>query len=188
MLIANGPGHSPTPLVHHLAEANIALARAPLGDSLMKEFVEQLDAVNAEADHSPGFIWRLQADQGQPSSYLQVYEDERIVFNLSVWDSIESLKSYVYRHQHAAVFRDRSRWFERLRVPSVALWWIPAGSLPTIDDGKARLARLAAHGPTVDAFTFQEQFDPPSPERQCFSAAVESAQESRTTPELEPND
>ena len=146
---------------YHLAEANIALARAPLNDPLLEDFVARLDHVNAEAESSPGFVWRLKADGGQASSYLKAYDDERILLNMSVWTSIEALRTYVYRQQHGEVFRDRHRWFERSTVPSVALWWIEQGSIPTIEEGKARLAMLAADGATSNAFTFREQFPPP---------------------------
>jgi hypothetical protein len=112
----------------HLAQINIARARAPLTDPLMADFVTQLDAVNAVAEGSPGFLWRLKADDGSPSSYVKFSDNDRIIVNMSVWESIEALEAYVYRVQaHADVFRNRRRWFEPIPGPQVALWWVPAG-------------------------------------------------------------
>ena len=147
---------------HHLAQINVARGRAPLDDPSMADFVAQLDAVNALAEESPGFVWRLKADDGASSIYLQAFDDERMLINMSVWESIEALRSFVYRSQHANVLRARKTWFEPMTAPSLALWWVVAGHLPTIDEGKARLERLARLGPTPQAFTFKDSFLPSS--------------------------
>jgi hypothetical protein len=125
----------------------------------MADFVTQLDAVNAVAETSPGFVWRLKADDGRPSSYVRFSADDRIIVNMSVWESIEALESYVYRAQaHADVFRDRRRWFEPIPGPQVALWWVPAGHAPTLEEGRERLRLLTKDGPTPAAFTFKRRF------------------------------
>lgn len=147
----------------HLAQANIARMRAPLEDPLMAGFASQLDAINAAADRSPGFLWRLQTDAGNATA-IRAFEDERILFNMSVWESIEALNHYVYRSEHVGPLRDRRQWFEPLDGPSLVLWWIPAGHLPTIEEGKERLRILAAEGPTTKAFTFKVWFPPPGEE------------------------
>ena len=145
----------------HLAEINIARARAALTDPLMADFVAALDSVNAVAEASPGFVWRLKADGGGPSSYVRYSDDDRVIVNMSVWESIEALESYVYRvHEHATVFRGRRQWFEAMTEPQVVLWWIQAGSIPTLDEGRRRLAILKRDGPTPDAFTFKRRFAP----------------------------
>jgi hypothetical protein len=146
----------------HLAQINVARAVAPLDDPSMAEFVAQLDAVNAVADASPGFRWRLKSENGRPSSYVPGTDDDRMLINLTVWDSVEALRQYVYRtHEHAAVFRDRRKWFEVPESPLFALWWVTAGHIPTVEEGFARLARLRECGPTADAFTFKATFPPP---------------------------
>ena len=142
---------------HHLAQANIAHMRAPLEDPLMAGFVAQLDRINALADRSRGFVWRLQTDGGNATG-IRAFDDERILFNMSVWESIEALHEYVYRSEHVAVFRDRRQWFEPQPAPTLVLWWIEAGDIPSIDEAKKRLALLGRHGPTPEAFTFKAWF------------------------------
>lgn len=155
---------------NHLAQINIARARAPLDDPQMADFVAQLDAINMLAEQSPGFVWRLQAEDGSSSSYIHAFDDERLLVNMSVWESIETLHQYVYRSRHNQVFRDRKKWFEPHDGPYLALWWIPAGHIPTVEEGKERLEKLIQHGPTPKAFTFKTVF-PPSAEVMLPSAS-----------------
>lgn len=143
-----------------LAQVNVARARASIDDPLMAGFVARLDEINALAEASPGFIWRLKTDNGNATT-LQPYDDARILVNLSVWESPEHLKQYVYRTAHAAVMRQRKAWFERFGAPYVALWWVAPGQLPTIAEAKERLAYLALNGESDFAFTFARLF--PSP-------------------------
>ncbi|OAI43143.1 hypothetical protein AYO41_02805 [Verrucomicrobia bacterium SCGC AG-212-E04] len=146
----------------HLAQINIARCRAPLDSPVMRGFVERLDTVNALADASPGFIWRLQTDAGDATS-IQAFDDPLIIVNLSVWSGLEPLRDYVYRSSHAEAFRQRGDWFEPAAGPHLACWWISAGTIPTVEEGKRRLDMLAARGPTADAFTFRSAFlSPPA--------------------------
>lgn len=146
---------------YHLAQINIARMLAPLDDPLMADFVAQLEAINAVADQSPGFIWRLQTEGGDATA-INAFADDRILINMSVWASLEVLQHYTYRSQHAGVFRDRKRWFEPLGAPHLALWWVPAGHIPSPEEGKERLALLCEHGPTPAAFTFKQSFPAPT--------------------------
>jgi len=141
----------------HIAQVNIARMKAPLEDPVMAGFVARLDEINALADRSPGFVWRLQTDAGN-ATYLRPYDDDRILFNLSVWDSIESLKRYVYYTAHVEVFRQRQAWFEKFAGAYLALWWVPQGHVPGVDEAKKRLAHLEEHGPSPFAFTFKQPF------------------------------
>lgn len=143
----------------HLAQVNIGRMQGPLESPVMAGFVARLDEINALADRSPGFVWRLQTEAGN-ATYLRPYEDERILFNLSVWQSVEALRDYVYRSAHAELLRGRQQWFTRLDGAYLALWWVPAGHVPSIDEAKARLAHLDAHGPTPFAFTLKVAFPP----------------------------
>jgi len=138
----------------HIAQVNIARMRAPLDSETMAGFVSRLDEINALADGAPGFVWRLQTDEGN-ATYLRPYDDERILFNLSVWESVEALKDYVYKTAHAELLRQRRDWFEQFEGAFVALWWVPAGHVPSVDEAKKRLAHLDAHGPSQFAFTFR---------------------------------
>lgn len=144
---------------YHIAQINIARMKAPLDDPVMAGFVARLDEINALADGSPGFVWRLQAPEGN-ATYLRPYGDERIIVNMSVWETIEALKEYVYRGGHAEVLRQRRDWFEKFSGVYAALWWVPSGHLPGIDEAKKRLAHLDAHGPSQFAFTFKAIFQP----------------------------
>lgn len=142
----------------HLAQANIARKRAPLDDPLMEGFVSRLQPLNMLADVSPGFVWRLQTDDGDATA-LRVFDDELILFNLSVWESIEALESYVYQTRHVGALRKRAEWFERPTKSPFVLWWIKAGHIPTEEEGKKRLEMLWENGPTAEAFTFSTRFE-----------------------------
>ncbi|SHF06788.1 protein of unknown function [Microbulbifer donghaiensis] len=144
----------------HLAQVNIARAKGPMDSPVMRGFVEQLDRINALADRSPGFVWRLQTEEGDATA-LQVFEDERIIVNLSVWASIEALKDYVYSGEHLEILKDKKRWFEKMPGPILALWWIPAGTLPTVDDARQALQTLSVRGPSTAAFSFARPFPAP---------------------------
>ena len=143
----------------HIAQVNIARMKAPLEDPVMAGFVARLEEINALADRSPGFVWRLQTSEGD-ATYLRPYDDDRILFNLSVWKSIEQLKQYVYYSAHVEVLRQRQAWFNKFSGMYLALWWVPAGHIPGVDEAKKRLAHLEEHGPTAFAFTFKKAFPP----------------------------
>lgn len=147
--------------LYRLAQINIARMRAPLSDPLMADFVSQLQTINALADNSPGFVWRLQNEDGNATS-IRAFEDELILVNLSVWESIEALSNYVYRSQHGVVMRDRRRWFNKDNQPTLALWWVEADRLPTTEEAKGRLEHLRKHGSTPYAFSFAKPFFSPS--------------------------
>ena len=126
---------------YHIAQVNIARMLAPLDDPSMATFVARLDEVNALADGSPGFVWRLQTEEGN-ATYLRPYDDERILFNLSVWETVEHLKEYVYKTAHGEVMRRRREWFGKLGGVYVALWWVRAGHVPSVAEAKRRLEYL----------------------------------------------
>lgn len=146
-----------TPTNFHLAQVNIARMLAPLDDPIMAGFVARLDDLNALADGSPGFVWRLKGDENN-ATYLRPYDDDRIIFNMSVWETIEHLRQYAYRTQHADVMRQRKAWFSKFGGAYMALWWVEAGHIPSISEAKERLAYLDANGESPTAFTFKKCF------------------------------
>jgi len=146
----------------HLAQVNIGRVRAPLEDPVMEGFRTQLDPINALADSSPGFVWRLQTEDGNAMAIRPYADDERMAINMSVWESLATLQQFVYRSGHVAPLRDRKQWFEPMGGPILALWWIPAGHIPTVFEAQERLQHLKEHGPTPHAFTFRMPF--PSPD------------------------
>lgn len=148
---------------YHLAQINLARMIAPLDDPRMAEFVAQVNAINALADRSPGFVWRLQFASGDATD-LRACDDPLVLVNMSVWESIETLRAYVYRSAHAGVMRERRRWFQRYDGPYYALFWIERGRTPSIDEGRERVRWLAERGPSADAFWFGAPYPPPSEE------------------------
>jgi heme-degrading monooxygenase HmoA len=146
---------------HHLAQVNVAIVQAPLDSPQLAGFVAALEPINALADHSPGFVWRLQTEDGDATS-IRPFEDERVMVNLSVWESLESLRAFVYASRHLDVMRHRREWFHRMTDPYLALWWVPAGAIPTVAEAKERLELLARQGPTAGAFTFRVPFPEPA--------------------------
>ncbi|WP_193368068.1 DUF3291 domain-containing protein [Pelagibius marinus] len=142
----------------HLAQINVARALAPLDDPRLAGFVERLDDINALADGSPGFVWRLQSDSGNATD-IQVSDDPKLIVNMSVWEDLEALFAYVYRSDHLQVMAQRRQWFEKPTGAFMALWWLPAGELPSAAEGMRRLAILDHKGPTSEAFTFKAPFD-----------------------------
>lgn len=146
---------------YHLAQMNIARMLAPLDSPVMADFVGQLDAINALAESSPGFVWRLQTEDGDATA-IRPYDDDRVIVNMSVWESPEALHAYVYQSGHVEVMRRRREWFSRMADAMLVLWWIPAGHRPTVPEAVARLDLLRERGPTAEAFTFRTPF--PSPD------------------------
>lgn len=144
----------------HLAQINVAKMIAPPGDPLVQPFIDALDRVNALADASPGFVWRLIGD-GNNALDVQPTADPLLFINMSVWEEAESLFEFVYRSSHTPVMGRRREWFERFDGAYMALWWIPAGTIPTINDGLSRLWHLDRFGPTPHAFTFKARFAAP---------------------------
>jgi hypothetical protein len=145
---------------YHIAQINIGRIKAPLDDPSMAGFMNRLDELNALADRSHGFVWRLQTGEGN-ATYFRPYEhDDRILLNMSVWEDIETLQHYVYHTMHAELLRQRHDWFDKFAGPYMALWWVPVGHRPSIDEAKKRIAYLEAHGPSEFAFTFKTTFPP----------------------------
>jgi len=144
---------------HHLAQVNVGRLLAPVDSEQIAGFVALLPPLNALADAAPGFVWRLQTEQGDATS-IRTDPDPLIIVNMSVWESAEALWGYVYRSGHIEAMRRRREWFERHLQPYQALWWLPAGTLPSVEDGLARIEWVRRHGPTPEAFTFREAFDP----------------------------
>ena len=144
----------------HLAQINIGKMVAPQGDPVVQPFYDALERVNALADASPGFVWRLTGEGGDATD-VRPSVDPLLLMNMSVWTDAESLFDFVYRTAHTPVMARRRDWFEKFDGAFMALWWIPAGTIPTINDGLSRLWHLDRFGPTPHAFTFKLRFPPP---------------------------
>ncbi len=148
-----------------LAQVNIGRLVAPEGDPRVQEFFDELDRINALAEASPGFIWRLQTDEGNATD-IQPTVDPLLIVNLSVWRDADALFAFVYRSAHTPVMAKRKQFFERFEGSYQALWWVPAGHRPTVEEALAKLWHLDRFGATQQAFTFKARFPKPSQQGQ----------------------
>ena len=148
-----------------LAQVNIGRLRAPLDSPMLADFVAGLDPVNALADVAPGFVWRLQTEEGNATGVRAFDWDAAgsagVIVNMSVWESVEALAAFVYSDAHRQVLRRRREWFAKMAEAYAALWWIPGGSIPATDQAEDRVRYLRAYGPTPYAFTLRAHFPPP---------------------------
>jgi heme-degrading monooxygenase HmoA len=147
----------------HLAQANVAYALAGHDDPRMASYFARLDEINRLADTSPGFVWRYLTDSRDPAQ--REFPDPRVLFNMSVWTSIDALHAYTYRTAHKEVYAGRKQWFADVKGlvggHALAMWWVPPGERPTVAEAKQRLERIGADGPSPRAFTFKQRFEPP---------------------------
>jgi hypothetical protein len=141
----------------HIAQMNVGTARYDLDDPGMADFMRNLDRINALAEASPGFVWRL-TGEGNNATDIKPTDNPRFIVNMSVWQSIGALFDYVYRSDHRDIMVRRREWFEKPVVPYMVLWWTEEDHMPTVAEGLARLRHLIEHGPTPYAFTFKAVF------------------------------
>jgi hypothetical protein len=146
--------------MHELAQLNIGVIRAPMDSPVMAEFANNLDRINALAETSPGFVWRLQTEEGNATA-IRPFENENLLVNMSVWRDVESLKAYVYDSAHVGFMRRRREWFAPMKEAYLVLWWVPKGHRPDIAEAIKRLELLKAKGPGPEAFTFRDPFPAP---------------------------
>ena len=144
---------------YQLAQLNIARMIYTVEDPRFAGFMDNLDPINQLAEDSPGFVWRLQTEEGDATA-IRAFEDENILINLSVWDDIEALRNYVYKSQHVDFFRERAEWFKPMDEAHMVIWWVPVEHIPGVEEAKERLDILRADGPSPQAFTFAKHFDP----------------------------
>ena len=148
---------------YQLAQLNIAVMRAPLESPAMVDFVANLERINALAEATPGFVWRLQTEQGDATALRPL--GASVLVNISVWQDVEALNRYVYKSAHVEVMRRRREWFERMAQAYLVLWWVARGHRPTVEEAGERLELLRAQGPTPRAFNFRNAFLPPDAAR-----------------------
>jgi hypothetical protein len=145
---------------YELAQLNIGVIKGPMDSPLMADFANNLERINAVADASPGFVWRLQTEAGDATA-IRPFDDPNLLVNMSVWRDVASLNTYVYSSAHVEIMRRRREFFERMDAAFLVLWWVPRGHRPTVDEAMARLEMLRAQGPGAMAFTFRHAFPPP---------------------------
>src|SRR5437762_13128522 len=106
-----------------LAQLNVGIIKGPMDSPVMADFAAHLDRINALAERTPGFVWRLQTEEGNATA-IRPYEDERVAVNMSVWRDVESLSKYVYSSAHVEIMRRRREWFEKMDQAFLVLWWV----------------------------------------------------------------
>ena len=146
--------------VYQLAQINIGRILEPLDSPVMAGFVNNLDQINALAESSPGFVWRL-VGEGNNATSLRPYDDDFMLVNMSVWESVEHLQTYVYKSNHTDFLRQRKQWFSLMKEAYYCLWWVKTGHIPTVSEAKERLDYMREHGETARAFTFKNVFPAP---------------------------
>ncbi len=151
--------------VSHLAQYNVGRVHVPLDHPDLAEFIAALEPINAIAESSPGFVWRLKDDDGQSSSYVRVagIDDPLFIINYSIWEDFDSLQHFVYKSGHVAYLRRRREWFEPSSPATSVAWWIPAGQIPDVEEAHGRLLHLREHGPTEEAWPLNRPWPAPSP-------------------------
>ena len=143
----------------HVAHANVARMRAPMGSAAMEAFARAVEPVNLLAERSPGFVWRFR-DEDDPEAVRRVFGAEDLLLNLSVWETVDALREFTYASGHAHYVKHRKTWFSAPDGPRYVLWWVAAGHVPSPEESRDRLDHLGACGPTPEAFTFTHPFDP----------------------------
>ena len=144
----------------HLAQFNVARALDDLESDRLRDFMSALDRVNAVAEQSPGFVWRLQDDTGDATN-IRAMDDPRLIVNLSVWETPETFERFVWKTVHKRVYEKRSKWFAQPDQAHFVMWWVPAGHIPTVEEARERLAHLTSHGESPTAFTLRGAYPPP---------------------------
>jgi hypothetical protein len=142
---------------YHLAQINLGKVLYPVEDPRMAGFTDNLDKINALAEASEGYVWRLQTDEGNATS-IHAFDDPMLLLNMSVWENIEALYQYAYKSEHGEFFAKRREWFGKSDLPTPVLWWIPAGHIPTVEEAIERVNYFAEHGASPYAFNFKTRY------------------------------
>lgn len=146
--------------MYHLAQVNVAQFKADLNDPIMKEFVDFLEPVNKFAEESPGFVWRLQDDEGRSASYIQTpFKNKMMAVNISVWEDVDSFKGFVYGSVHSYFLRNKKKWFDMKGTSQFVLWWLPKGEVPTLQMAKDKLDLHEKEGDSPNVFTMKAFYD-----------------------------
>jgi Domain of unknown function (DUF3291) len=145
---------------YNLAQLNIGIIKGAMDSPIMADFAANLARINALAEQTPGFVWRLQGEEGDATA-IRPFENANLLVNMSVWRDIESLRQYVYHSDHVELMRRRKEWFEKMPEAFLVLWWVPRAHQPTIAEAVAKLEILRTNGPSAEAFTFRHAFLPP---------------------------
>ena len=143
----------------HLAQLNIADAKAEQSSEIMQGFVNRLDEIHLLADNAPGFVWRYDNEEGDDVGE-RIFDNPLMLINMSTWEDIDSLRHFVYKSIHKELIQARESWFKKMPEMHQVLWWVPEGHIPSVQESKDKLDLLRKHGPSAEAFTFAKSFEP----------------------------
>ncbi len=141
---------------YHLVQLNIAKMKYSIESVEMSDFVNNLENINALADSSPGFVWRLQTEDGDATGIDFFGYD--VLVNMSIWEDVESLHHFVYKTAHAKILRRRKEWFHHVEEAYMVLWWATEAVVPSLGEAKSKLELIKSRGPTADAFSIKQPF------------------------------
>lgn len=134
-----------------LAELNVGYAAHALDDPRMADFIDNLDRVNALAERSPGFVWRMKSDSGNATD-IDVPGDPNMISNLSVWEDIKSLGNYVFNTVHARFYERKSEFFANMTSHHFVMWHVADDHIPDLSEAMQRLTYLNENGSSEHAF------------------------------------
>ena len=146
---------------YHIAQINIAQAKADKDSEIMSGFISRLDEIHTLADNAEGFVWRLETEDGDDGS-ISVFNDPLLLIKMSVWQDIDSLRAFVYKSIHIGLLQNRDAWFDKMGEMHQTIWWVPQGHIPTMQEGKDKLDQSREFGSTAEAFTFGKKFSSPT--------------------------
>ncbi len=136
---------------HHLAELNVGRLLTAPDDPLVDEFMRNIDRINGLGKRMPGFVWMMESEGAEGNTGTKIDGDERYVPNLTVWEDVASLETFVWGTVHKQFYERRREWFEKLEMHFV-MWWVPVGHNPTLEDALKRLDARREHGDSENAF------------------------------------
>jgi hypothetical protein len=163
---------------YELAQLNIGIIKGPMDSPVMADFAAALARINALAERSPGYVWRLQTEDGDATA-IRPFANENLLVNMSVWRDVEALRRYVYHSEHVQLMRRRREFFERMPQAFLVLWWVPRGHRPDLVEAMARLEMLRERGAGPEAFTFRESW--PAPDQARPAPSLEFGDECPST-------
>ena len=145
--------------MYQIVQANYAQWKPGISESEVNEFISQIAGVHAQAESAKGYVWRY-VDDPDPKYIDRLFGMDGLVFNMSVWESIEDLKAFTFKNLHNDVMRERSKWFVSLPFTTSIMWWVQKGNIPTAEEAHEKFEIIEAKGPSYEVFTFGKLYYP----------------------------
>lgn len=136
---------------------NMGFLPHPHGDHRISGFEDSSDFVNAVADRSIGFVWRLKeegCDLPENDTGRLFGRPEVALAMLSVWESFKGFSNFAHKTVHGQFVNRRADWFEHADAPSYGIWPVDEYHIPTLSEGKQKLLLLQQNGPSRSAYDF----------------------------------